>query len=85
MYGSDVLWCACPLLCLCGFKLADATVLARIHEYLHILCTRLARTDGLIFEEYVPVAAADQQWQPAPGSVVNFGEAARGWAELSAQ
>lgn len=52
----------------------DAAVLARMLEYLHILCTRLQRTEGLVYEEYVPVADTNQKWQPAAGTVVNYGK-----------
>jgi len=52
----------------------DPVVLSRILEYVCILCTRLQRSDGLIFEEYVPVPeGTNKKWQPAAGSVVNYG------------
>lgn len=54
---------------------ADPVVLMRIREYLDILCRRLQRAAGLIFEEYVPEAAGSTElWTPAHGTVVNYGE-----------
>jgi hypothetical protein len=56
----------------------DPVVLARILKYVRILCTRLERREGLIFEEYVPQPeGSNKKWQPAAGSVVNYGEAGR--------
>jgi hypothetical protein len=52
----------------------DPTVLLRVHEYLDIICTRLGRSQGLIFEDYVPAADPKGQWTPAAGTVVNYGE-----------
>jgi hypothetical protein len=50
-------------------------VLQRIHETLHILCTRLQRSEGLIYEEYLPTAdSSSSKWQPAPGTVVSYGK-----------
>lgn len=49
------------------------TVLQRLLELLDILCTRLAREQGLLYEAYLP-AAGGAQWQPAPGQVVVYGE-----------
>ncbi|WIA09790.1 hypothetical protein OEZ85_009165 [Tetradesmus obliquus] len=48
------------------------TVLQRLLELLDILCARLAREQGLLYEAYLP-AAAGAQWQPAPGQVVVYG------------
>jgi hypothetical protein len=51
----------------------DATVLQRLLELLDILCSRLVREQGLLYEAYLP-AAAGAQWQPAPGQPVVYGE-----------
>lgn len=50
---------------------ADATVLSRLLELVEILSTRLATSNGLIFENYTP-AAGKAQWTAA-GSLVNYG------------
>lgn len=52
----------------------NPTVLARLQELVDILCTRLVRVKGLIFEEYVPGATREELWVPAPGSTINYGE-----------
>jgi mannose/cellobiose epimerase-like protein (N-acyl-D-glucosamine 2-epimerase family) len=51
----------------------DSTVLLRLLELLDILCSRLAREQGLLYEAYLP-GAAGEPWQPAPGQVVLYGE-----------
>jgi hypothetical protein len=56
--------------------MADGTVLQRIKEYLEILCTRLERVEGLIFEDYILETDATKKWKPAPDSVVSYGAAA---------
>jgi hypothetical protein len=43
---------------------------------LNILCTRLERVEGLIYEDYIPETDATKLWKPAPGSVVSYGKAA---------
>jgi hypothetical protein len=48
-------------------------VLSRVYEYLHIICIKLARVNGLIFEEYMPAAEPTGLWLPAPHSLVNYG------------
>jgi hypothetical protein len=53
-------------------------VLSRILEYLHIICVKLARINGLVFEEYLPAAEPAGLWLPAPHSVVNYGAALGG-------
>lgn len=66
---------ATALLTPCVTPYADPLLLIRIREYLDILCRRLQRSAGLIFEEYVPAAAGSTElWTPAPGTVVNHGE-----------
>jgi hypothetical protein len=52
---------------------SDATVLQRLLELLDILCSRLARDQGLLYEAYLP-GVAGEPWQPAPGQVVLYGE-----------
>lgn len=52
----------------------DPVVLARMLELLDILCSRLQRVQGLIFEGYEPGRTLDQLWRPTPGQVVNYGE-----------
>jgi mannose/cellobiose epimerase-like protein (N-acyl-D-glucosamine 2-epimerase family) len=52
---------------------SDSTVLLRLLELLDILCSRLAREQGLLYEAYLP-GAAGEPWQPAPGQVVLYGE-----------
>jgi hypothetical protein len=51
----------------------NATVLQRLLELLDILCSRLVREQGLLYEAYLP-AAAGAQWQPAPGQVMLYGK-----------
>lgn len=62
-----------PLAACCGCC-ADPVVLQRIQETLYILCTQLQRSEGLIFEEYLPTADSSSKWQPAPGTVVSYGK-----------
>jgi hypothetical protein len=49
-------------------------VLARLQELVDILCTKLVRVKGLIYEEYIPGATREELWVPAPRSIVNYGE-----------
>jgi hypothetical protein len=52
---------------------SDDTVLQRLLELLDILCSRLQREQGLLYEAYLP-GADGELWQPAPGQVVLYGE-----------
>lgn len=54
----------------------DPVVFARLKEYVEIVCSRLTRVNGLLYEEYEPAVAANQMWRPNrdPKNVVNYGE-----------
>lgn len=52
--------------------LADPTVLLRLLDLLELFCTRLQRSNGLVFEGYTP-AAGKAPWTPAPDTTINYG------------
>jgi hypothetical protein len=60
-------WCTTLLL----FCNADSTVLSRLLELVAIICTRLARSKGLVYEEY-NAASGGAQWSSA-GGTINYG------------
>lgn len=59
------------LVLLCNAN-ADSNVLSRLLELLEIICTRLARSDGLVYEEY-SAGSGGAQWNAA-GGTINYGE-----------